>query len=66
MRMRAESLPSIDAILIDNAQGAKSHVRGVIVTSERKCVMAIEPAVVGVSAILSASKSEHAAAYRGP
>ena len=48
-------LPRRDAVLVDHAQRAEAHVRGVVVVGERERVVRVEPAVVGVAALPGAT-----------
>ena len=57
--VRAEALPGRDAVVVDDAQGAEAHVRGVVVVGERERVVRVEPAVVGVAALGGGAKGHH-------
>src|SRR4051812_19563198 len=43
MRMRPESLPGLDHVVIDYSQRLKSHVIGIEILPERKRMMAVQP-----------------------
>ena len=47
----AEAVSGRHAVLVDHAEAAKAHVRGVVVVGEREGVEALEPTVIGVAAI---------------
>jgi hypothetical protein len=57
--VRAEALPRLDAVFVDDAQRAEAHVLRVVEVGERERVEALEPAVGGVSAVVCASEGEH-------
>ena len=57
--MRAEAGASGDAVFVDDPQVAHAHVLGVVVVGKGKAVKALEPAVVGVAAILGLAKCQH-------
>src|SRR5260221_5289431 len=58
--VRAEAGAGLDAVLVDDAQRAEPHVRGIVVAGERKRVPGVEPAVLGVAALPGAADLEHA------
>ena len=53
--------PGCDAVLVDHAQRAEAHVLRVVVVGEREGVAAVEPAVVGVPALVAAPELDHGA-----
>lgn len=55
VRVGWEAAAGCHAVIIDDAQRAKSHVGGIVVIREGKGVVAIKPAVVGVSALVGAA-----------
>ena len=58
VRVGAEALPGRDAVLVDHAQRAEAHVRGVVVVGERERVERAQPAVVGMAALAGATDRE--------
>src|SRR5262249_10481559 len=58
--MRAEALAGGDAVVVDDAQGAKTHVRGVVVVGEREREARVEPPEVGVATLAGGASSDHA------
>ncbi|MNT67682.1 hypothetical protein D3C72_2058470 [compost metagenome] len=59
MAMRAETTAGRNAVVIDHAQRAKSHVRRVVIVGEGKRVKRIEPAMVGMTPFGSAANRKH-------
>src|SRR5438270_9536923 len=59
MRVRREALAAGDAVLVDDAQGSKTHVVAVVIFAERKRVISIEPAEVEVAAFGSFASGDH-------
>src|SRR5262249_2188364 len=59
MPMHAESLPGGYAILVDYAQAAKAHELRIVIVAERKRVIGVEPAVVGMAPILTLANLNH-------
>jgi hypothetical protein len=59
MAVRAEAGAGCDGVVVEHAQVAEAHVRGVVVVGEREAVVAVQPAMVGVAAVLCLSKREH-------
>ena len=58
-RVRAEAAARGDVVLVDDAQGAEAHVRRIVVVREREGVARVEPAVVGVPALVASSHGVH-------
>jgi hypothetical protein len=56
--VRAESLSGLHAILVDHAQGAKAHVRAVVIVGERERMERQQPAVVGAAALLGPTEGQ--------
>lgn len=52
MRMGAEALPGRDGVLVDDAERFEAPVIGMIVSGEGKGMVGIEPAMVGVEAVI--------------
>jgi hypothetical protein len=52
MRMHSETLARRDAILIDDTQRPKAHLRRVVIIGERERVIRAQPAVIGMAAII--------------
>lgn len=46
-----KSATGCDAVLIDDAEAAEAHVGGIVVVGEAEAEPAVEPAVIGVSAV---------------
>ena len=51
VRMLAEARRGRDAVLVDDAQRAEAHVRGIVVLVKRKTEIGVEPAVVGMASL---------------
>ena len=49
--MLAEARRGRDAVLVDDAQGAEAHVRGIVVLVKREAEVGVEPTVVGMAAL---------------
>ena len=52
-------MPGRDPVLVDDAQRAEAHVLGIVIVGERKAMEALQPAVIGVAALITAAKSHH-------
>jgi hypothetical protein len=59
MAVGAESLPGLDAILVDHAQRAEAHVIGIVVAGEGEAVEGVEPAMLRMAALLAAADLDH-------
>ena len=59
MRVSAESLRGRNPVFVDDAQGPKAPVSGVIVSIERECVIRVEPSVIEVTALVSVPDLDH-------
>jgi Arc/MetJ family transcription regulator len=57
--MVAEASARRDAIFVDDAQVAESHMRRVVVVGKRKTVPALQPAVVGKAAVGRLAQHDH-------
>lgn len=66
MAVRAEAAARLHAILVEDTERAKAHVRGVVVVGEREGVVAVQPAVVGVTSRIGAANRKHVRCPRGP
>ena len=53
--MRPEALPRSNPVIVDDAQGAKAHVRRVVIVREGEGVIAVEPAVIGMATFIGSS-----------
>jgi len=53
VRMRRETFARRHTILVDDAQRGKAHVPRVVIIGEGKRMPGVEPAVIGVAAVLS-------------
>ena len=47
--VHAEPLTGLHAVIVDDPQGAKAHVGGIVVVAKGKRVVGVEPAVVEVA-----------------
>jgi hypothetical protein len=65
MRMGAEALAGLDAVLVDDAEGPEPHLTWVVVVAERECVAGIEPPMVGPAAFVGRSNGEHECVLSG-
>src|SRR5262249_27259848 len=59
MRMRGKPVARLDAIFVDHAQAAEAHEPRIVIVAERKCVVRIEPAIVGMAALPGRSYLNH-------
>jgi len=55
VRVRAEALAGLDAVLVDHPQRPETHVGGIVVVGERERVEREQPAVVGTAALAAAA-----------
>lgn len=58
MGMGGEAAAGGDVVLVDDAEAAEAHVRGVVVVGKGEGVAGLEPAVVGVAALGGAADDE--------
>jgi hypothetical protein len=63
--VRAEAGAGRDAVLVDDAQVAPTHVLGVVVVGEREAVVRVQPAVVGMASFLGAADGQHGEVLSG-
>src|SRR5229473_3044618 len=59
VRVGAETLAALHAILVDHAQTAVTHVLRVVIIRKGKGVVAVQPAVIGVAAFVGSSNLNH-------
>ena len=59
MAVRAESLSRADAVFVDDAQGAEAHVPGIVIGREGKGMGGVQPAVIGVAALVAVANRDH-------
>src|SRR5437870_2573973 len=59
MRVRGEASSRRYGVVVDHAERAETHVLLVVVASEGKRVMRVEPSVVRVTTVFSFSNREH-------
>src|SRR5262249_30580932 len=59
MRMVRKTIPRLYPVFIDHAQAAKAHKPAIVIITERKCVIRVEPAVVGVAPLSGPSYLNH-------
>jgi hypothetical protein len=52
MAMRAETLPGLHPVLVDDPQRAEAHVPAVMVFTKGKSVPAVQPAEIGATAFI--------------
>src|ERR1017187_1231484 len=57
--VRAESPAWADAVLVDHAEGSEAHVFGVVVAGEGKGVGSVQPAVIGMAALVAFANVDH-------
>jgi hypothetical protein len=57
--MGAKAGARADAILVDDAQGTKTHVLGIVIVAKRKTVTAIQPSQIGVPTLRRGSHRDH-------
>jgi hypothetical protein len=55
VRVLAKPLATFNAILIDHPQAAVAHVRRVVIVRERESVVAVQPAMIGMTAFFGSS-----------
>src|SRR5262249_30441252 len=55
VRVSAESAAGSNLVVVQNPQGTESHVLGVVVPRERKGVIRVQPAMLGVAALIGAA-----------
>ena len=63
VRVGAEALSGCDLVIVDNAEGAKTPVVGMVVSGEGKGVVGIEPAVVGMETVVGPTDLELGACH---
>src|SRR5882757_1744975 len=59
MRVRRESAATGYAVVIHYAQSAKLHVFRIVIISERKTEAGIQPAVIGMAAVVALANVDH-------
>ena len=59
MAVHPEPLTGLHPVVVDDPQGAKAHVGGVVVIAEGKRVIGVEPAVVEVASLGSLANLDH-------
>src|SRR6266404_6215455 len=64
MRVHGKTTAAGDAIVVHHAQSAELHVLGVVVISESKRKMRVEPAVIGVAAFVALTDLDHDVLFR--
>src|SRR6266849_5271773 len=57
--MGAEALTRLDAIVVDDTEGAKPHVLRVVIGGKREGVIRVEPAVVEMAALGRRTQNDH-------
>ena len=57
--VRSEAPAGSHAVIIQHPQRAKSHVFGIVIIRERKRVIRVEPAMVGVAALIRRAEGKH-------
>src|SRR5689334_14383942 len=57
--MHAEAAHGTDAILVDDAQSAKSHVLGIVILIEGKRVIGVEPSMLEMAAFFRRAQRDH-------
>src|SRR5947207_2304697 len=59
MRMRRKSSASRDSVVVHHPQGAKLHMLWIEIICKRKCKARIQPAVVGMAAVIAFANVDH-------
>ena len=59
MGMLAKALAGGDAVFVDYPQRAKAHLAGIVIIGEGKGVIGVQPAMIGVSAVLAFADGDH-------
>ena len=59
VRVRAEAAATGDRVVVDNAQRAEAHPTRLVIVRERKCVVGVQPTVVGVASFVGSSNCQH-------
>jgi len=59
--VRAKTGAGRNAVFVDDAQVAPGHVRRVVVPGKGKAVKGLEPAVIGIAAVLGFAQRQHGA-----
>src|SRR5215472_10517813 len=59
VRMHRKAAPSGDAVVVHYTQGAEVHMFRVVVIGKRKGEMRVQPAVVGVAALVALENADH-------
>ena len=59
MGMGGKAATARDAVIVDDTQRPEAHVVRVVILAERERVAAVEPAEVGLSALIGATQGEH-------
>jgi hypothetical protein len=59
--VRAKAPARSDAIFVDDAQAAKSHVLRIMIIGKRKSMTRIEPPMLCVASLLTSANCNHAA-----
>src|SRR5436853_710760 len=54
MRMSAKAAARLHAVFVDHAQAAKARVCRIVIVIERKGIARVQPAVIGMPALLTA------------
>src|SRR5690349_17462827 len=60
MAVHPEPLTGLHTVVVDDPQGAKTQVGGVVIVAKRKRVVGVEPAVVEVASLASRAYPDHA------
>jgi hypothetical protein len=62
--MRTEPGAGRDAVLVDDAQRAKAHMRGIPILGKRKTVPGIKPAMLRVPAVARGANLDHGVIFQ--
>jgi hypothetical protein len=57
--MCAEPPSGSDAVVVQDAQRAETHVRGIVITREGEGMVCVEPAMIDVTPLFAAPNSDH-------
>jgi hypothetical protein len=66
VRVRAEALAERHEVLVHHAQGSEPHVAAIVVRGEGEGVVGVEPAEIGVAALIGGSERDHDRQASGP
>ena len=59
MRMHGKAVSGLHPILIDDSEGAESHVAGVVILIEGETVAGVQPPMIGATPFFTATNRNH-------